>query len=392
MLTMARNQINIADGGFMHGYDTLVGAWPQTEVSHPSSYISSHPWDMVPWQTDTVDAVTGKRKKTLNVEGAQFTYIYDLHKKLNEYRVQCSLPKLLYKTNTKTLPPEDAFSALDLLDPLVQQYFPGAPPVAGMIPRRLDATADRDLGDELAVSAALIRMQHLEYLGRRPWIGDKGTVNWSGKSGAHRNRVYGKFIESGEDTGRGVLRVEREAKGLKSVRADYAKALAVAVSAGDLTIGEALAVPSLAKTIVGPLETLVDSALKELEDMTIGEVFTRALAAGFPPVKAAKMVGYVNVIQHFGGYHNTMLTRQGQWLLKKDFEKIGVNPHEVELTPLYVRLIGPPNDLGEEGRAERMRMQQEEDDRMLIEAAKEAKKRIKRRAREAAAGEVGREA
>lgn len=69
--------------------------------------------------------------------------------------------------------------------------------------------------------------------------------------------------------------------------------------------------------------------MKEVAEVTVGEMFTKAIAAGMTPARAASLVGYANVIQHYGAYRNTMLTRQGQYNLRKDFEKIGCDPKQV---------------------------------------------------------------
>lgn len=319
----------------MYGYDTLVAAWPQPSGDAPRSiFLGSHPWEAAPWDTNTRDEVSGAIKRTMSIPGwCQFTYVRDPRKKLDEYRVQCSLPKLLYKTNTKTLPMEDVPAALVKLDRMVRLHFPGAPSVAEMIPRRVDATADKDLGDELLVASVLHRLRDRTYRGRRPWVGDKGTINWSGKTGGHRNRVYAKFAESAEEEGRGILRVEREAKGLSVMRDDYSKVIALAEQNGDLTVGQVLYCPGVAQVIVAPLESIVDSAMKEDEELQTEEVFLRLMKDGkCSLVRAATIIGYVAVVQRVG-WDNLGLPANTKYEARKSLRLAGIEVAEVQFTP-----------------------------------------------------------
>lgn len=324
----------------MHGYDTLVAAWKQPSGDSPRSlFLASHPWEAAPWDTSTRDDVSGSIKRTMNVPGwCQFTYVQDTRKKLDEYRVQCSLPKLLYKTNTRTLPMEDAGAALVKLDRMVQQLFPGAPAVAEMTPRRLDGTADRDLGDELLVSSILQRLRDRTYLGRRPWVGDKGTINWGAKSGGHRNRIYAKFAESGEEAGRGILRVEREAKGLKALRADFAKALALAEENGDLTVGQVLCCPGVAQAIVGPLEAIVESAMKEGEELDTVDAFLKLRKDGGCSItRASTIIGYVAVVQRVG-WDNFGLPANTKYEARRSLRLAGIEVEDIQFSPREKKL------------------------------------------------------
>lgn len=317
----------------MYGYDTLVAAWTQPEDAPRSVFLACHPWESAPWDTNTRDDVSGRILRTMSVPGwCQFTFVRDPRKKLDEYRVQCSLPKLLYKTNTRTLPMEDAPGALNKLDRMVQQLFPGAPAVAEMTPRRLDATADKDLGCELRVHSVLTRLRDHTHLGRRPWVGDKGTINWSGKRGGHRNRVYAKFAESGEDAGRGILRVEREAKGLTVLRDDYAKALALAVSNGDLTAGQVLNCPGVAQAIVGPLEAIVDGAMGEDEDVDTVEAFTRLIGSGCTVSRAGTLIGWAAVVQRVG-WDNLNISRNSKYEARQALKAANVEVSEIQFSP-----------------------------------------------------------
>jgi hypothetical protein len=374
----------------VHGYDTLAGAWNEL----------TRDWSSVEWQSVQRDEVRGTLICVLNLPEMQFTRKMKVNPVTGEVlhmgtAFQCSLPKLLYGKNTQTLPIDDHLDALARADAVVQRWFRGAMPVGEMTPRRIDATDDRLLGDELLVAAALRKLGDVEMPGaredkRRAWRGQVGTINWPGRSGSHTSKAYSKYLESGNEESLGTLRVERGAIGLKCVRSDYQKALSLAQEQGHLTIGQALGCSGLSKAILGPFPGIVDAVLKEVEEMTVGQLFTKAIAVGLSPARAASLVGYANVIQHFGSYKNTMLTRQGQHNLKKDFEKVGVDPKDVEFGPLYLKHIGPPRHLSPEEIAAAHLKQVEEDEQAARQAGLEAKKRLRKQVREeVAAGDVG---
>ena len=351
----------------MYGYDTLVAAFQQPEDAPRSVFLAAHPWEAASWDTNTQDAVSGRILRTMNIPGwCQFTYVQDARKKLDEYRVQCSLPKLLHKTNTKTLPLEDAAAAVAKLDRMVREVFPGAPSVSEMTPRRLDATADKDLGDELRVASVLHQLRDQTYRGRRPWVGDKGTINWAAKSGGHRNRVYAKFAESGEEAGRGILRIEREAKGLKSVRADFAKALALAEEAGDLTVGQVLFCPGVAKAIVEPLEAIVDGAMKGEEDVDTVDAFLLLVKSGCSVTRAGTLIGWAAVVQRVG-WDNLNISRNSKYEARQLFKAAGIDVASIQFSPWEKKITQTkPATVGEVQRVQKQ--EADEDGAVAVDA------------------------
>lgn len=367
----------------MHGYDTIVGAWNEPRD-----------WSAASWESVQEDKVKGSVHCFLNTGRVQFSRTVRTDTVTGEIlqmgtTFQASLPKILYGKNSRTLPIDDHVAALAAVDQVVQQYFPGAMPVAEMTPRRIDATDDRALGDELLVAAALNRMKDVELRGKKPWVGQVGTISWPGRRGSHTNKAYSKYRESGDPEAIGTLRVERGAVGLKCIRTDYQKAVAASVSNGHLTIGQALECPGLSQAILGPFSGIVDTVLKEVCEVTVVELFTRGLAAGMKPARVASLIGYANVIQGFGSYQNTMLTRKGQYNLKKDFERIGCDPKEVEFGPLYMRWIGPPRSVSDEEKSALLRARAAEDEADQVVAAHQARKRIKARAKSSPSAAAG---
>ena len=327
----------------MQGYDTLVGAWNET----------ARDWASVPWQSES-RSVYGKVKHILNREKVQYTRVVACDPSTGAIQqmgtaFQCSLPKVLYGNNVQQLPLEDVPAALDALHMLLLQDFPDCPHPSVATPRRIDATDNRQLGSEERVRAALAACAAYR-LGRKiPYIGDSASVNWPQNSSGHRSKVYSKLkqiCQKEEDpkvlaAAEGVLRVESGVSGLKGLRSDYAKALGLASYSGDLTVGTALGCPGLAQAILGPLNAIVAGVVEsEVMTLKIAE-FTQAwIDAGFSPVKAYSAIGYAAAVKE-SGWDNLMLTRQGIHKLKREFKLVGVDPLELEMGALMVRLTKP---------------------------------------------------
>lgn len=327
----------------MLGYDTLQGAWNETDRD----------WSLLPWQSVT-RSTSGVVKYVLNREKVQLTRVESSDPATGAIRqlgttFQCSLPKVLYGNNVQELPPSDVPAALDALHNLLLQDIPGCPHPSLTTPRRIDATDNRQLASEKEVRLVL-RACQLQKLGRtKPYIGQEGTVNWPGKSGGHRSKLYSKFrdiIRKEQDEkiiaqAVGVLRVESGAIGLKSIRADFAKALSASASCGDLTVGTALGCPGLAAAILGPLNGIVCAVLgSEIMHMKLDETIEKMRAGGKTYHRAMGLIGFAHAIQEFG-WQGLMLTRQGIYDLKKEFAALGIDPQEIELGPLMVRITKP---------------------------------------------------
>jgi len=329
----------------MLGYDTLQGAWNEIERD----------WDAVPWQSVQV-TTSGVVKRTLNRPLVQLTRIESNDPATGAIRqlgttFQCSLPKVLYGNNVRELPPSDVPAALDALHKLLLEDIPGCCHPSLMTPRRIDATDNRQLGSEQQVRAVL-RACQVYKLGRtKPYIGDSGSVNWPGKSGGHRSKVYSKYRdllrpgrEVDEDLcvqAEGVLRVEVGAVGLKSIRSDIAKVMGVAFANGDMSVGTALGCLGLPGAILGPLNGIVDDVIgSEVIDMKQADFVKAFIDAGFSYPNAISKMGWAAAVREYG-WDGLMLTRQGIYKLKKEFVKAGVDPLELELGPLMVRLTKP---------------------------------------------------
>lgn len=346
----------------MLGYDTLQGAWNEMDRD----------WSLLPWQSVT-RSTSGVVKYILNREKVQLTRVESWDPATGAIRqvgttFQCSLPKVLYGNNVQELPLSDVPAALDALHNLLLQDIPGCPHPSLTTPRRIDATDNRQLASETEVRAVLKACQ-FQKLGRtKPYIGQEGTVNWPKKSGGHRSKLYSKFREifRKEEDERilaqavGVLRVESGSQGLKTIRADFAKALSASASGGDLTVGTALGCPGLAAAILGPLNAILDSVLEsEVVDLKKVDFIKAFMDVGFSYPNAVGKMGWAAAVKDFG-WEGLLLTRQGIYKLKKEFERAGVDPLELELGPLMAR-ISKPYTASDKQRAQLEKQQARED-------------------------------
>lgn len=319
----------------MHGYDTIVLAWNETGRWHRDKLTEPDLWDTVAWQHDTTDAVNGSRRRVLNLPKLQFTSIFDERKQLDECRVQTSLPKLLFGDNISTLTHDDIKPALLKLDDAIHEHFPKAPCVLEMLPRRVDATDDRELGEEHYVSAALHRMASLSMRGKRPWVGQQQTISWPGSRGGYTSKAYSKLRETGDERARGKLRVERGALGQRAIK----KALGLAEEHGHLTLGALVGHQDASQRILGPFTGIVDRVLLEVAQMTTLEALSKLTESGCTFLRASTLIGYACIIRACGGWDYIPLSRNNIYLAKKAFEKAGVDPMLVEISPKETRFL-----------------------------------------------------
>lgn len=328
----------------MHGYDTLQGAWNE----------SDRDWTKTPWQSTTRTA-GGKTTYKLNLEHIQFTRTEAVDPSTGvilqlSTKFQCSLPKVLYGNNIRTLPFSDVPAALDKLHKLMCDTFPSSPHPSLTTPRRIDATDNRELADEYFVGAALKKLLMYKIGRTKPYMGQDGNVAWPGSGGGHSRKVYSKFRQELQEEARGILRVESGAIGVKSIRGDFEKGLAASIAGGwqpqseylegSLTLGQVLACPGLPAAILGPLATTVDAVLLEASDMKVPEVLKKFVDAGFSYPNAVGKLGYAHAIQEVG-WDGLMLTRQGIAKVRKEFAAAGVNPLEVEWAPKAAWITKP---------------------------------------------------
>lgn len=323
----------------MHGYDTWVLAWNETGRWSRDKLTEPDPWDSVLWQHDTTDAVNGTRRRVLNLPKVQFTSIYDERKQLDECRVQTSLPKLLYGDNITTLTPDDLKRALLKLEVEIHKHFPTAPCVLEMLPRRVDATDDRQLGDECYVAAALHHLSTLSMRGKRPWVGQQQTISWPGARGGYTSKAYSKLRETGDERARGKLRVERGALGQRAIK----KALGLAEEYGHLTVGALVAREDAPRCILGRFTGIVDRVLQEVAQMTTLEALSKLTESGCTFPRASTLIGYACIIRACGGWDYIPLSRNNIYVAKKAFEKAGVDPMLVEISPKEMRFLRQHN-------------------------------------------------
>lgn len=326
-------------------YDTLTLAWYPTGNEQSAFSKSGIKLDeRLPWQSVRHDSVNNSLRAICNKERVQYTRLVNVAKKQNEYRVQCSLPKLLYGTNSRDLAPGDEWEALKLLAHCIGSDFGSVPAVEGMTVRRLDATADRLLGSEAAVYAALQRLRLAQIHGKSPIVTQSKGVSWPGSSGGFTRKAYGKYRESGELAAEGRLRVEVGAIGQKAVKAAYAKAVAAAAASGDLTVGTAFNAPGLSTAILGAFEGIVEVACEEVAEMKPLEFHDRLKATGLKPIRRHQLLG-VAMMAKAVGWDAMEMSRRGKWQAKKEMEAAGVSVEQLELEPFDLKLSAVGYDM-----------------------------------------------
>lgn len=304
------------------GYDTATVAWGQ--ISDPVGG----------WQHCFVDSVTGASRAVLNVEGFQATAI-DRGENRREIRVQSSLPKLLWGHNIDTMGPDLVGRAVDRLDAVVHEYWPGAPEIHLWAVRRVDCTANRvylGADGEEAVASVLDAMRRVRLSGRLPRVGDSGTsVSWKGYSGGFERKAYSKFHETEDERARGVLRVEVGAIGQVAVRRVLGLEKGESVRFVDV-LAEA-AFPHVCTERFGKVVGRVADRVERQGFMRAFYALKRYAEAemkrGGGSGKAAAWLGYAWMVSH-GGWGTLGLDRTSEWRMRKVFQEAGVDPAAID--------------------------------------------------------------
>jgi hypothetical protein len=306
----------------LHGYDTLTGAWRQL--------LPGVRWDGEK-RLERGDRVTVTRWKTgesVTLEEARATGGGDGYD-FAEVRFSASLPKVLYGSNAGVVVRERAevAAALDEVRRVVCELAGNELNVWSAELRRLDVTADRDLGDEVRVTAALRRLSGLPLRGRYPVRGEDGSVTWRRKKGAVTRRVYSKYRETGDPSVSGLLRAESQLTGQRLIRHLLRWRSSVTVRASDLLTEEGEAMRDRVGESLGEL---IEPFAKEVEDVKLYEAF-KTFRGHFRSDRAASLVGWAMLVRAFGWESlEPFLSRQSIWKLRRDLQTAGVDPQELE--------------------------------------------------------------
>lgn len=336
----------------MHGYDTVVAAFPLVEGA------GDLPWQ----QVDEGRKLGGVRRlrALAPLERVQMTYAglsVDDQLRYGEVRVQSSLPKMLWQTNTRELVQDEDFQkAVDGVSSAVSSFLDRKVDVMGWALRRIDVTGDVVLGDEGLVQASLERLARGRIRGQLPVVGQARSCTWPAKRGGLYRKAYSKYHEflggkdasllaereplgAFEDAGpaatysealrsaRGRLRVEVGCIGQKSMKRRGLGESGEVVTVDRLTGADGQA---FRERVAGPFLARIRE-VTEVVEVDAWEAFQRFKAGGKRSNRAGALIGYVWVVQRLGwGYLEDMLSRQAIWQIKRDLREAGVDPLTVE--------------------------------------------------------------
>lgn len=337
----------------MHGYDTVVCAVAQQ--GKPDL-----PWRWVD-RRDVRDGGVSVRALA-PLEQVQVSY-HELATLggagFSELRVQASLPKVLWGTNTRELTEREEFEkAVDGVSSAVSAFLGQQVDVSSWALRRVDVTGDVVLSSEELVQAALDRLAYQRIRGKLPTRGESRSVSWPSKNGGYTRKAYSKYREflSGKDASGLVVRDSLIVGSKVGPATHYSDALAAArgrlrVEVGCLgqkavkragigKVGEVVTVDRLVgpygerfrERVMRPFLGRIGRVVEEV-DVEAWEAFQRFKGSGKRSNRAASLVGYAFVIQRLGwGYLEEVMTRQGAWKVRKEFEALGIDPLSIEFT------------------------------------------------------------
>lgn len=250
--------------------------------------------------------------------------------------VEASLPKVLWGENVDELvDPFHAAKALALMSERVGQEVGERVDLFSWNAQRWDVTHNRELADQRRVQVALAALAQVKYRGRRPVIGEAGSVTWPGKRGGFTRGAYSKLDESQLAAADGRLRVEVRAWGQKAIRRAWGMPPEYVGPGGSAPIAVGDLLSPMADRAMGRALAWLDGAVDHvLEVVPVNglEALAKFEALGRRPSFPPRMMGYVALVQ-LGGWQlvESMVSRQAAWSIRKDFAAAGVDPMQVEL-------------------------------------------------------------
>lgn len=307
----------------MPGYDTVVAhraatfdgslAWEKHSVTTlPQSVLERH-------IAHVGEHVTVQHSARLDGAGDP---VYSL------LSVQASLPKVLRGENVGELAdPSLVARAVEQVEADLTAFLGETADLWTWRLQRLDVTCNRDVGRQALVLGALPRLARVRYRGRLPVRGEAQSVTWVGKKGGYTRRAYDKLTESGLPIASGILRGEVAANGQVAIRRAWQTRRDVVVA--DLLTKEA---NQARQRTVRWLEEVMERAAGDIP-MELAEAIEKLQATTKRPSNVARLLGYAVLVQLAGGEYpvkSGMLTRQGDWKVRREFQAAGVDPFEIE--------------------------------------------------------------
>lgn len=337
----------------MHGYDTLQGARGQDGL----------PDLRVPWDRLTPTLYPDGSSSTYGLcllDGVQLVYRDRRDASgtvFSELRFQSSLPKILWGNNAEELVDgSDMVGALGKVCDVVSAATGRDEDVTAWTARRVDVPANLRMASEAHVAATLERLSFVKIRGRLGMRGQEGTVSWPAKRGSVTRKFYSKYVESGIEASKGVLRCEAGAIGQQAVKHVWGKAVAGGQSAGGVRLTRFNAIPPIPEVNCPPAPSIVTVGdlispgavavrdrlaeyvlrvvrplAKEVEELEAMKAFWAFKSDGRRSDFAMRMLGYAWVVQRLGwGFLEDQLSRQGVWKVRKEFERVGIHPEDIE--------------------------------------------------------------
>lgn len=250
----------------------------------------------------------------------------------NEIRVQASLPKVLYGTNAGVEVEDDGeiMGALEKVQETVQRETSEVVDLGAWSVRRVDVTSDMKLEEEALVKVALLRLAGVPLRGRYPVRGEALSVSWKRKKGSFTRKAYSKYLESGEEAARGILRLEVGCLGQAAAKLGLARDPRLEVRGRDLT-GPPGA--RLRERVGGTMVKLVTPYVKEVTDVDVWTAF-KAFRGHNRSDVAMRLIAYCKFVQMFGGLAalEGIVSRQSLWKVRKQLTEAGVDPMEVDFS------------------------------------------------------------
>jgi len=103
---------------------------------------------------------------------------------------------------------------------------------------------------------------------------------------------------------------------------------AIALVVGDLLGPQGRVI---GETVMSAMNKIIEPCVREVEELKAMDAFWRFKAGDRRSDYAGRMLGYGYLIQRFGWeFLEQQLTRQAIWMVRKEFDRVGIRPEEIE--------------------------------------------------------------
>lgn len=296
----------------MYGYDTL-----RLGFSQVSGFDAAPGWD---GERIVSSGPTGYRVRFAHRPPFTFEHVKawsDDGRDFDEFRVECSLPKVLRGCNVHAVMGDELSDALDLVEEASSDFVGVALRMRLGVIRRIDATYDIDAGSAAVVKASLARLSKHRIRRRAPVVGESGSVTWVRKTGSVSLQAYDKGAESGKSEADGVIRVEAKAHGQGALKK---------ATGADMTwTGEELrrSGAGLAGSVLGEFPGVVLRAMEGAKAVSFLQAVEQLKKMGKRSDVAVRLAGYAALANEFG-WEVIGISRQAEWQARKELKAAGL--------------------------------------------------------------------